>query len=226
MGQRFQAFVITTDRDNNDYVHGYHLQWCWGHHTISRLYQFLKFAKDDCKYKFSNLNSRWECDFKSTQKLVESLIALNIYNNSYVETIDLNEELIEYDESNKDGKFKTPFEFDNNDGVFVIDCRFKKPKFALFTLDFDKNDKWFCCKVSALSYMQKYYGSSIKSKLRDALGCDTEKEFEEEYNDYKDMVKYIDSFETLSESDMNKIFKKIDPEHVNYEMFEKLNNNN
>ena len=227
MGQRFQIFAITSDNDGNSYTHGYHLQWCWGRHTISRLHQMLKFGEEDCERDYGDLN-KGMCSIHETKSLIHSLISLNIYNNSFVYAGDLENDF-DNDDNKKEGIYDSPFEFDNNDGVFIIDYRGNRPKFALFKSDYiDKKEERFgFIKCNALEYLNYYCDNNIKEGLKDSVICDSdedeEKEYEKIYNDYMKMIRYIDSFETLSEEDIDNIFNKIDKSYVDYSKFVDLN---
>ena len=226
MGQRFQIFAITSDNDGNSYTHGYHLQWCWGHHTISRLHQMLKFGEDDCARIYSNLKGTCK-RIVEIKTLIRSLISLNIYNNSFVYAGDLERDF-DYTDKKLEGIYDSPFEFDNNDGVFIVDYRYSRPKFALFKSDYiDEKEHYGFTKVRALEYLNYYCDNNIKEGLKDSITCDSdkdkEKEYEKIYNDYMKMIRYIDSFETLSEEDIDNIFKKIDKSYIDYSKFVDLN---
>lgn len=212
MGQRFQIFGVTSNYKGETFTYGYHLQWCWGHYTISRLHQMLKYGEADCKSDYSDLRKSF--NGYEIEQLLQSLVSLNIHNNSFVYADNL-------ERDNKTlGKYESPFVFDNNDGVFVIDFRHEKPKFALFAHRYDEaTKKCYFQMCSSLSYMQEYYGKGIKAKLKESLCCDTDSEFEEEYNAYMNMINYIDTFDVLSEKDMDNIFPNIDKEYVSYEIF-------
>lgn len=227
MGQRFQIFAITSDNRGNSYTHGYHLQWCWGCHTISRLYQMLKFGEGNLTREFNDLNKgiRYKCD---TKLLIRSLACLNIYNNSFVYARDLENDF-DKEDNKKEGIYDSPFEFDNNDGVFIIDYRYDRPKFALFKSDYidEKEERFGFIKCNALEYLNYYYDNNIKKNLKDSVICysdeEPEKKYEKIYNDYMKMIRYIDSFETLSEEDIDNIFNKIDKSYVDYSKFVDLN---
>ncbi|AIY85314.1 hypothetical protein U729_3220 (plasmid) [Clostridium baratii str. Sullivan] len=218
MGQRFQIFAITSDNEGNSYTHGYHLQWSWGHYSISRLYQMLKFGEENCARVYSNLKGTYK-RIVEVKTLIRSLVSLNIYNNSFVYAGDLEKDF-DYTDKKLEGEYDSPFEFDNNDGVFVIDYRYKRPKFALFKSDYiDEKEHYGFIKVSALEYLNHYFDNDIKENFKNSVISDSDEEYEEIYNDYMEMVKYIDSFETLSEKDMDNIFKKIDKKYIDYSSF-------
>lgn len=206
MCQRFQIFVVTNDREDKTYTHGFHLQWCWGVHTLSRLHQMLKFGEIDCKRMYSDLR-RFSGFVRDTKSLLKSLVSLNIYNSSFVNASELSESELEYD---------NPFVFDNDDGIFIVDYRYTRPKFALFKRDYVLNDDYGFVQVSALDYLKKYSGNNIKEYLKKCAVYDTEEELERIHNKFMTMVNYIDTFETLSEENMNNIFKNINKDKVDY----------
>lgn len=218
MGQRFQIFAITSDNECNSYTHGYHLQWCWGHHTISRLYQMLKFGEEDCARVYSNLKGTCKLIVK-VKILIRSLVSLNIYNNSFVYAGDLERDF-DYTDKKLEGIYDSPFEFDNNDGVFIVDYRYSRPKFALFKSDYiDEKEHYGFTKVSALEYLNHYFDNDIKENFKNSVIFDSDEEYENIYNNYIEMVEYIDSFETLSEEDIDNIFNKINKNYIDYSKF-------
>lgn len=136
MGQRFQIFIKTDNR-----MYGYHLQWCWGEHSIIRGYQLLDYFKHNLKYEFAphKLNRR----YGDVNDLFKSLCGYNTKLRSYVKACDLVDDFRTYDYENQ--RYKDDYEeaylkfeqtpvnhYDNNDGILVIDARNNKLKYCYY----------------------------------------------------------------------------------------------
>lgn len=123
MGRRFQAYYVYKGEEEDRKV-GFHMQVCCGDDTICLLEQVLLFAEKYARYSYNLFQKpRYDFDDKSVY-LLESLTNVIQRNGVFLNARQLSD-------ANDD-----PLKADNNDGIFIVDLRNKKPKYCLMNYDF------------------------------------------------------------------------------------------
>lgn len=207
MGQRFQIYAIR-DKEYWGDVNGnrekikeqtltaLHLQWCWGHFSIIRANQLLRFFEKDLKNSYPVSKSDYDypvsCKdgdnngyFNEFDLALNALSSLNLENGTYVSaTLE---------------DLKNPLYGDNNDGFLVLDLRKEKPRFTFgyfkycdnkANLNFNKDGAAF---ISALEYLDIYSSENDEN--------------DKEYIEVVKLAKKLDEdFEKIDISEWNELF--------------------
>ena len=170
MGQRFQGFVKTQNRDTVETI-AWHHQWLYGATAVQQLRNILEFNfKARENYKLGSKKSY--LDSEDINTIVLGLASTNAKEGYYHNVISLNAEAKEYENSlNPDCQ-------DNNDGQFFIDFTVKgKPKVG-FTHPFSRDtdtydgeviqgfDKWQI--MGAREYFALYYSQKEIDKATES----------------------------------------------------------
>lgn len=208
MGQRSQIYIRYNNGKN---LVAYHLQWNWGYYMINRTYQLLDFISKNVESDYSNFKGiHFDITNHGKQRddidILSNLIQFNTTVGSFVKGHNLVKE--EFDYFNDEGKdtFKMiPKNQDNNNGILVIDIQENKIKYGLaggyeeienMSLEDDFKmitaRKYF--KLSEASFGNEKY----KLKNQD----------EELYKKVQKQIKFIDSFELLTDEEYKEIFRK------------------
>lgn len=123
MGRRFQAYYVYKGKDEDRKI-SFHMQVCCGDDTVCLLEQVLLFAEKYTRHGY-NLLHRPEFDFyDNSVYLLKSLTNVVQRNGVFLNAKQQSDE--DYD----------PLKVDNNDGIFIVDLRGKKPKYCLMNHDF------------------------------------------------------------------------------------------
>ena len=205
MGQRSQIYIRYNNGKN---LVAYHLQWNWGYYMINRTYQLLDFISKNVESDFSNFKGiNFDIANYGKQRddidILSNLIQFNTTVGSFVRGHNLVKEEFEYNEAKIDDKFKmTPENQDNNNGILVIDIQEDKIKYGLAGgweevnnwKDFNMITARKYFKLSEASYGDEKY----KLKNQD----------EELYKKVQKQIKFIDSFELLTNEEYKAIFNK------------------
>lgn len=176
MGRRFQAYYIYNGKNNRIRKVGFHMQVCCGDDTLCLLEQVLIFMEKYSKYKLNVLiNPKYDFYNKSVELLKGLTGALHRTG------IFLYPHKLSYDICSN------PLIADNDEGIFIIDLRNKKPKYALMNNNFQI--------VSPLEYFDIY---------RDEY---TDKD--EILKEIPDIINNIEKFEELSIDEIKYLFPKM-----------------
>lgn len=176
MGRRFQAYYIYNGEDNKINKVGFHMQVCCGDDTLCLLEQVLLFTEKYSKYKLNVLiNPKYDFDNKSI-KLLESLTGVIHRNGIFLYPHKLDNDIC-----------SNPLIADNNDGIFIVDLRYKRPKYSLMNSYFQI--------VSPLEYFNIY-----KNEYTDQ---------DEILKEIPDIINNIEKFEELSIDEIKYLFPKM-----------------
>jgi len=176
MGQRFQMFVKTQNRDGEETI-AIHHQWLYGATAVQQLRNILEFNfKASVNYKLGSKESYLSSN--EVNSIVLNLASTNAKEGYYHNVISLNAEAKEYPDS------LNPDYQDNNDGQFFIDFTVKgKPKVG-FTYPFSRDtyeddgeviqgfDKWQIMgarEYFALYYSQKEIDKATENNNKDDI---------------------------------------------------------
>lgn len=239
MGQRSQVYIVHKKRE---VMVAHHLQWNWGEHMISRANQLLDYISKNVEGNYSNFKAknfdianRNGANGRDDLIVLASLIQMNLKIGSFVTSIDLVKEHIEWfpkygkehaeqDEIQafENGRFKMNYKNqDNNDGALVIEVQEDeegngKVKYALMNGWWGTEPKI----VNATDYMKEYwegfsyyYDEQVKKLSEDPQANETklkelQEEFEKEVAEVMKMIVFIDGFELLTEQELQEIFDK------------------
>lgn len=176
MGQRFQAHYIMLERQENSKVlvrkQAYHLQWCFGEYTIVRLEQVLNYMDKYLDNEYAPFHGIIYPPLEEGLKILQCLTSINMITGSYVNAIEEEEDVS-----------LNPLNGDNNDGIFIIDLRENKPRYALFNYKFEL--------VTPTEYMSDY------------------KEMSEDENLILDLIEKISKYETISEEELRELYPEM-----------------
>ncbi len=200
MGQRFQVAYITKTERGEIFKQDFHLQWCWGYYSIIRANQILEYFEDNLTDKFSPARLNWmkgELD-----DIFHCLLSVNNLFKSYVR--------VEKYSSEENQFIESPFDYDNNDGFLFIDLRNDKPKYCF---GYTERGSDILEIFDASDYMKRYtylIDEKDMSKM-------TNKEIVQRITDdkkIKKMVKYINSFQSMSPQEVCDMYEKLDINNI------------
>lgn len=176
MGRRFQAYYIYKGEDNKINKVGFHMQVCCGDDTICLLEQVLLFSEKYCKYKLNVLiNPKYDFYNKSIN-LLESLTGVIHRTGVFL-----------YPHKLSDDICSNPLIADNDEGIFIVDLREKRPKYSLMNGSFQI--------VSPLEYFNMY-----RNEYTDK---------DEILKEIPDIINNIEKFQELSIDEIKYLFPEM-----------------
>ena len=207
MGQRSQVYIRYKNKKN---LVAMHLQWNYGYYMINRTYQLLDFINKNLQDTYNNFQEE-NFDISNNHRedidILHNLIQFNTTIGSYVKGIDLIKENYDYfNKENKDTFKMIPKEQDNNNGILVIDIQENgKIKYGLAggyeeieSMNFDSDFTM----INAKTYFDLSENNLSDNKYK------LENRNFDLYCKVMEQIKFIDSFELLTQKEYEEIFNQ------------------
>lgn len=210
MGQRFQVAYITKckgygENEGKELIEkqDFHLQWCWGYYSIIRAHQILNHFEEELNDDYSIARSDYRKD--ELDDVFHCLLSVNNLFHSYVRSS-------KYDE---DGGFtENPFDYDNNDGIFLVDLRGSKPKYCFGYFSYDSD--WNGIEITNATGYMKHYEYLTEGRDFDKMSKESRKELIEMDIKIRVMVNEIDTFELMTKEEVCQMYDELDIKDLRY----------
>lgn len=200
MGQRHQVYLKLPEvyynennPNNTSQVIGIHHQWLFGQRAVLQLLQCLKFIESQDEYG-PFVGRR----YYDTEEALGALYSVNAQDGYFHITHPITKDL---EENGND-----PGQFDNNDGITIIDVSGKTVKYCFMSLHHlegeaaDKVEN--LVPLNAHEYLHAYY-----PKYKTAKG--KKKQDKDFYNKSRQAIENLKSFEVLTLKEVKEIFPSL-----------------